>query len=140
MVSRSGNTTHDLGIWSVEPMSVELSQGEKYARPMEEMEATGQRLKEISLVKPVLATKTEVSTKCGVKDPSVHTSCGTYRQDRGIRRRAFKKTERCTCYMGVGLNEPLISLSDLPSKERRRRTNGQHANCSDNRITHGLMK
>jgi len=48
-------------IWSVEPMSVELSRGEKYARPME-MEATGQRLKEISLVKLLLATITEVST------------------------------------------------------------------------------
>ena len=73
-------------------MNVELSRGEKYARPMEEMEATGQRLKEISLVKLVLATITEVSTNCGVKDPSRHTSCGTYRQDRYIIRRAFKRT------------------------------------------------
>ena len=107
MLSRSGNTTHDLGIWSVEPMSVELSRGEKYARAME-MEATNQCLKEISLVKAVLATITEVSTNCGVKDPSGHTSCRTYRQDRGIRRRAFKNTERCTCYMGISLNQPLM--------------------------------
>jgi len=78
-------------IWSVQPMIVELSRGEKYARAMEEMEATNERLKEISPVKPVLATITEVSTNCGVKDPSGHTSCGTYRQDRDIRR-AFKRT------------------------------------------------
>jgi len=73
-------------------VSVGLSQNKKYAQAME-MQAASQR-KNTSLAKPVPATITEVSTNCGVKDPSGHTSCETYRQDRDIRRRAFKRARK----------------------------------------------